>query len=146
MKEEECAKLLSAGTTITPEMEYEIEQNAVTTVCSKPKTLQSGWQASTGPIVRKKDIPFFSASESSQSSSKDEVDWKSKYVAIEEEGRIIKEELRIYKEKVKKSEEKSDKLLQFMLLKFPEARDMLSPPDQEKTPTDRDMDDLSDEE
>ena len=26
MKDDECAKLVSAGTTITPEMEYEIEK------------------------------------------------------------------------------------------------------------------------
>ncbi|KAL4564021.1 hypothetical protein LXL04_028071 [Taraxacum kok-saghyz] len=42
MKEDECAKLVSAGTTITPKMEYEIEKNAVTTACSKPKTILSG--------------------------------------------------------------------------------------------------------
>ncbi|KAL4565074.1 hypothetical protein LXL04_029156 [Taraxacum kok-saghyz] len=67
MKEDECAKLDSAGTTITPEMEYEIEKNAVTTVCSKPKTILSGWESSSGPVMRKKDIPYFLASESSQS-------------------------------------------------------------------------------
>ena len=103
MKEEECGKLRAAGTTITPEMEYEIEQKAVTTICSKPKTLQSGWEASSGPIMRKKDIAFFSAAKSSQSASNDEEDWKSKYVAMEEEQRTTKEELRMYQEKVKKA-------------------------------------------
>ncbi|KAL4573791.1 hypothetical protein LXL04_020608 [Taraxacum kok-saghyz] len=117
-KEEECAKLVSAGTTITPEMEYEIEQNAVTIVSAK----------------------------SSQSVSKDEEDWKSKYLELEEEQRSTKDELRIYQEKVKHGEEKTEKVFQFMISKFPEARDMFCPPDQEKTSTNGDMDDLSDEE
>ncbi|KAL4583268.1 hypothetical protein LXL04_007836 [Taraxacum kok-saghyz] len=145
-KEEECAKLVSAGTTITPEMEYEIEQNAVTIVCSKPKTLRSGWEASIGPVMRKKDIPFFSATKSSQSTSKDEEDWKSKYLELEEEQRITKDELRIYQEKVKHGEEKTGKVFQFMISKFLEARDIFCPPDQEKTFTNIDRDDLSDEE
>ncbi|KAL4567206.1 hypothetical protein LXL04_022782 [Taraxacum kok-saghyz] len=90
MKDDECAKLVSAGTTITLEMEYEIEKNAITTVCSKPKTLLSECESSSGPVMRKKDIPYFSASESSQSTSKDDEEWKSKYVALEEEQRINK--------------------------------------------------------
>ncbi|KAL4561611.1 hypothetical protein LXL04_033781 [Taraxacum kok-saghyz] len=113
MKDDECAKLVSAGITITPEMEYEIEKNAVTTVCSKPKTLLLGWESSSGPVMRKKDIPYFLASESSQSTSKDDEEWKIKYVALEEEQRINKEELRIYQKKFKRSEEKSEKLSQF---------------------------------
>ncbi|KAL4567644.1 hypothetical protein LXL04_023233 [Taraxacum kok-saghyz] len=127
MKEDECAKLVSAGTTITPVMEYKIEKNAVTTVCSKPKTLLSGWESSSGPVMRKKDIPYFSASESSQSTSKNDEEWKSKYDALEEEQRINKEELRIYQDKFKRSEEKSEKLSQFLISKFPDAQDMLFP-------------------
>ncbi|KAL4577457.1 hypothetical protein LXL04_013566 [Taraxacum kok-saghyz] len=127
MKEDECAKLVSAGTTITPKMEYEIEKNAVTTACSKPKTILSGWESSSGPVMRKKDIPYFSASESSQSTSKNDEEWKSKYDALEEEHRINKEELRIYQEKFKRSEEKSENLCQFLISKFPDAQDMLFP-------------------
>ncbi|KAL4554936.1 hypothetical protein LXL04_037545 [Taraxacum kok-saghyz] len=111
MKDDECAKLVSAGTTITPEMEYEIEKNA----------------SSSGPVMRKKDIPYFLASESSQSTSKDDEEWKGKYVALEEEQRINKEELRIYQKKFKRSEEKSEKLSQFLISKFPDAQDLLFP-------------------
>ncbi|CAH1420912.1 unnamed protein product [Lactuca virosa] len=88
LKEEECAKLVSAGTSITQEMEYDIEKKVIKTVCAKHKTLQSGWEASSGPVMRKKDIHLLSTAETSQSASKDEEDMKSKIVALEEEVRI----------------------------------------------------------
>ncbi|KAL4576381.1 hypothetical protein LXL04_012474 [Taraxacum kok-saghyz] len=112
MKEDECAKLVSAGTTISPEMEYEILKNVVTTVCFKTKTLLLRWESSSGPVMRKKDY--------SQQ-------WKSKHAALEEEQHINKEKLRSYEEKVKQSEEKSEKLFQFVISKFLEAQDMLFP-------------------
>ena len=140
MKENECAKLVSAGITITPQMEYEIEKNVVTTVCSKPKTLLSGWESSSGPVMRKKDIPYFLASESSQSTSKDDEEWKSKYVALEEEQRINKEELRIYQKKFKRSEEKSEKLSQFLISKFPDAQDLLFPNHDMNEPSEEEYD------
>ena len=58
-EEDECAKLVSVGTIITLEMEYEIEKNVVTTVCSKTKTSLSGWESSSGHVMRKEDISLF---------------------------------------------------------------------------------------
>ncbi|CAH1413664.1 unnamed protein product [Lactuca virosa] len=102
LKEEECAKFVSAGTSITQEMEYDIEKKVIKTICAKHKTLLSGWEASSGPVMRKKDIHLLSTAETSQSASKDEEDMKSKIFALEEE-------VRINEQKVKQSEEKCEK-------------------------------------
>ena len=114
LKEEEYAKLVSAGTSITQEMEYDIEKKVIKTICAKHKTLHSGWEASSGPVMRKKDIHLLSTAETSQSASKDEEDMKSKIVALEEE-------VRINEQKVKQSEEKCEKMLQFIISKFPDS-------------------------
>ncbi|CAI9277874.1 unnamed protein product [Lactuca saligna] len=76
LKEEDCAKLVSAGTSITQEMESDIEKKVIKTICAKHKTLQSGWEASSGLVMRKKDIHLLSTAETSQSASKDEEDMK----------------------------------------------------------------------
>ncbi|KAL4581810.1 hypothetical protein LXL04_006338 [Taraxacum kok-saghyz] len=53
MKDYECAKLVSAGKAITPEMEYEIEKNVVTTVSvkSSQKTMKNGEVLMMGKVV-----------------------------------------------------------------------------------------------
>nr|KAJ0192818.1 hypothetical protein LSAT_V11C800435250 [Lactuca sativa] len=139
MKEDECTKLVSAGISITPEMEYEIEKKAVKTVCARHKTLLSGWEASSGPIMRKKDLHILSAAEPSQSASTDEMALKNKVTALEEE-------VRENKEKVKQSEEKCEKMLQFMISKFPDSQNILCPPDKEGFRASDDMPNISDEE
>ncbi|KAL4564504.1 hypothetical protein LXL04_028568 [Taraxacum kok-saghyz] len=67
------------------------------------------------------------SSEIIKSTLKDDEEWKSKHAALEEEQHINKEKLRSYEEKVKQSEEKSEKLFQFVISKFLEAQDMLFP-------------------
>ncbi|CAH1415491.1 unnamed protein product [Lactuca virosa] len=122
MKEDECTKLVSAGISITPEMEYDIEKKAVKIVSAKHKTLLSRWEASSGPIMRKKDLHILSAAETAQSAATDEVALKSKVTALEEE---VQEN----KDKVKQNEEKCETMLQFMILKFPDSQNILCPPD-----------------
>ncbi|KAL4586470.1 hypothetical protein LXL04_011106 [Taraxacum kok-saghyz] len=99
MKEDECAKLVSTGTTISLEMEYEIVKNVVITIILNSEIIKSAL--------------------------KDDEEWKSKHAALEEEQHINKEKLRSYEEKVKQSEKKSVKLFQFVISKFLEAQDML---------------------
>ncbi|CAI9276983.1 unnamed protein product [Lactuca saligna] len=139
MKEDECTKLVSAGISITPEMEYEIEKKVVKTVCARHKTLLSRWEASSGPIMRKKDLHILSAAEPSQSASTDEMALKNKVTALEEE-------VRENKEKVKQSEEKCEKMLQFMISKFPYSQNILCLPDKEGFRASDDMPNISDEE
>ncbi|CAH1423778.1 unnamed protein product [Lactuca virosa] len=136
--EEECAKLVSAGTSITQEMEYDIEKKVIKTICAKHKTLQSGWEASSGPVMRKKDIHLLSTAETSQSASKDEEDMKSKIVALEEE-------VRINEQKVKQSEEKCEKMFQFIISKFPDSQNILCPPDEDEARAYDDITDLSEQ-
>ncbi|CAI9299780.1 unnamed protein product [Lactuca saligna] len=138
LKEEECAKLVSAGTSITQETEYDIEKKVIKTICAKHKTLQSGWEASSGPVMRKKDIHLLSTAETSQSASKDEEDMKSKIVALEEE-------VRINEQKVKQSEEKCEKMLQFIISKFPDSQNILCPPDEDEARAYDDITDLSEQ-
>nr|KAJ0213824.1 hypothetical protein LSAT_V11C400180260 [Lactuca sativa] len=136
LKEEECAKLVSAGTSITQEMEYDIEKKVIKIVCAKHKTLLSGWEASSGPVMRKKYIHLLSTVETSQSASKDEEDMKSKIVALEEE-------VRINEQKVKQSEEKCEKMFQFIISKFPDSQNILYPHNEDEARAYDDITDLS---
>ncbi|CAH1413323.1 unnamed protein product [Lactuca virosa] len=95
--------------------------------------------ASSGPIMRKKDLHILSAAEPSQSASTDEMALKNKVTALEEE-------IRENKEKVKQSEEKCEKMLQFMISKFPDSQNILCPPDKEGFRAYDDMTNTSDEE
>ncbi|CAH1445246.1 unnamed protein product [Lactuca virosa] len=95
--------------------------------------------ASSGPIMRKKDLHILSAAEPSQSASMDEMALKNKVTALEEE-------IRENKEKVKQSEEKCEKMLQFMISKFPDSQNILCPPDKEGFRAYDDMINTSDEE
>nr|KAJ0192870.1 hypothetical protein LSAT_V11C800438710 [Lactuca sativa] len=139
MKEDECTKLVSTGISITPEMEYEIEKKVIKTVCAKHKTLLSRWKASSGPIMRKKDLHILSTTEPSQLASTNEMALKNKVTALEEE-------VRENKEKVKQSEEKCEKMLQFMISKFPDSQNILCSPDKEVFHAYDDMTNISDEE
>ncbi|CAH1413616.1 unnamed protein product [Lactuca virosa] len=94
----------------------------------------NGWEASSGPVMRKKDIHLLSTAETSQSASKDEEDMKSKIVALEEE-------VRINEQKVKQSEEKCEKMFQFIISKFPDSQNILCPPDEDEA---RAYDDITD--
>ncbi|CAH1413614.1 unnamed protein product [Lactuca virosa] len=95
----------------------------------------TGWEASSGPVMRKKDIHLLSTAETSQSASKDEEDMKSKIVALEEE-------VRINEQKVKQSEEKCEKMFQFIISKFPDSQNILCPPDEDEARAYNDITDL----
>ncbi|CAI9263152.1 unnamed protein product [Lactuca saligna] len=95
-------------------------------------------EALSGPVMRKKDIHLLSTAETSQSTSKDEEDMKSKVVALEEE-------VRINEQKVKQSEEKCEKMFQFIFSKFPNSQNILCPPDEDEARAYDDITDLSEQ-
>jgi hypothetical protein len=99
-------ELISKGTIITTAMAHELERKAIRTVCGKDKTIQSAWEVGVGPVFRKKDSWMKSAAESSQRNSN--------------ETENLRNEVTELKEELKQSNDKYNKLTEYLSRKFPD--------------------------
>ena len=85
-------KLTSEGTTITTDMERELEKKAIKSVCAKKQTIKSAWEVGVGPVLRKKD--HWMIPDSSQPPSVETENLQNQVVALKEELKQNKEKLR----------------------------------------------------
>ncbi|KAL8251083.1 hypothetical protein R6Q59_034776 [Mikania micrantha] len=108
-------KLALEGTVITTTIEYNIEKEAINSVCGKQKTLQSAWQVGVGPVLRKKDSWMNTSVQSShQDSSHTNEDLKNQVIALKKE--------------LEHSNDKYQRMSEFISTKFPEFANIISTP------------------
>ncbi|KAL8255342.1 hypothetical protein R6Q59_033563 [Mikania micrantha] len=88
---------------------------ATNSVCGKQKTLQSAWQVGVGPVLRKKDSWMNTSVQSShQDSSHTNEDLKNQVIALKKE--------------LEHSNEKYQRMSEFICTKFPEFANIISTP------------------
>ncbi|KAL8228419.1 hypothetical protein R6Q57_016003 [Mikania cordata] len=106
-------KLILEGTVITTAIEHNLEKEAIKSVCGKQKTLQSAWQVGVGPVLRKKDSWMNTGVQSShQDSSHTNEDLKNQVIALKKE--------------LEHSNEKYQRMSEFISTKFPEFVNIIS--------------------
>ncbi|XP_021997149.2 uncharacterized protein LOC110894261 isoform X2 [Helianthus annuus] len=111
-KEEAMARLNTEGTIVTTAMEHDVERKAIKSVCGRAKTIQSAWEVGVGPVLRKKDNWMKSAVESSQRDSTENEDLRNEVTELKEE--------------LKQSNEKYERVTQFLSQKYPDFESTIS--------------------
>ncbi|KAL8242244.1 hypothetical protein R6Q59_012547 [Mikania micrantha] len=110
-------ELTLKGTVITTDIEHNLEREAIQSVCGKQKTLQSAWEVGVGvgQVLRKKDSWMKTSVQSShQDSSHTNVDLENQVIAL--------------KKKLEDSNEKYQRMSEFISTKFPEFENIISTP------------------
>ncbi|KAJ0715163.1 putative transposase, Ptta/En/Spm, plant [Helianthus annuus] len=103
-KEEAMARLNTEGTIVTTAMEHDVERKAIKSVCGRAKTIQSAWEVGVGPVLRKKDNWMKSAVESSQRDLTENEDLRNEVTELKEE--------------LKQSNEKYERVTEFLSRKY----------------------------
>ncbi|KAM0041642.1 hypothetical protein Hdeb2414_s0011g00369751 [Helianthus debilis subsp. tardiflorus] len=111
-KEEAMARLNTEGTIVTTAMEHDVERKAIKSVCGRAKTIQSAWEVGVGPVLRKKDNWMKSAVESSQRDSTENEDLRNEVTELKEE--------------LKQSNEKYERVTEFLSRKYPDFESTIS--------------------
>ncbi|KAL8210937.1 hypothetical protein R6Q57_005374 [Mikania cordata] len=108
-------ELTLKGTVITTAIEHNLEKEAIQSVCDKQKTLQSAWEIGVGQVLRKKDSWMMTSVQSSQQdSSHTNEDLENQVIAL--------------KKKLEDSNEKYQRMSEFISTKFPEFENIISTP------------------
>ncbi|KAL8240225.1 hypothetical protein R6Q59_013580 [Mikania micrantha] len=108
-------ELTLKGTVITTAIEHNLEKEAIQSVCGKLKTLQSAWEVGVGQVLRKKDSWMKASVQSShQDSSHTNEDLENQVIAL--------------KKKLEDSNEKYQRMSEFISSKFPEFENIISTP------------------
>ncbi|KAL8225806.1 hypothetical protein R6Q57_018363 [Mikania cordata] len=108
-------ELTLKGTVITTSIEHNLEKEAIQSVCHKQKTLQSAWEVGVGQVLRKKDSWMKTIVQSShQDSSHTNEDLENQVIAL--------------KKNLEDSNEKYQRMSEFISTKFPEFENIISTP------------------
>ncbi|KAL8201803.1 hypothetical protein R6Q57_010950 [Mikania cordata] len=100
---------------ITTAIVYNLEKEAIQSVCGKHKTLQSAWEEGVGQVLRKKDSWMNTSVQSPhQDSSHTNEDLKNQVIALKKE--------------LEHSNEKYQRISEFISTKFPENENIISTP------------------